>query len=380
MPAASQRISGLPPTTYYAPNYKVEVEGRELDPQSRGDVLEVKVVMDLNNLSSFELTINNWDDRTLAFKYSDTRTFDVGNRVHVQLGYADRLRSMVRGQITGLTPKFPESGSPTIGVTGLDAMFRLRDRKPADGESRKYVNMRDAQIAQAIASRNKLKAKVTDEGPTHELVVQKNQDDAQFLMERAKRIDFDCFIQTDPDSGDDTLVFMRPSDARDARRTNVYVFEWGKTLISFMPQLTLSRQVSKVTVRGWDSRSKQSITYTATGQDLPGAGGGGTSGPDAVEQAVQEKQDTVVDAPVTSQEEARELAVSLLRERAYQFITGSGRVIGLPDLRPGDNVDLLGLGKRFSGRYYVTKVEHTLGSGGYLSSFDVRRPFDGGTQ
>src|SRR5688572_20961766 len=176
MPAASQRISGLPPTAYYAPNYKVEVEGRELDPQSRGDVLEVKVVMDLNNLSSFELTINNWDDRTLAFKYSDTRTFDVGNRVHVQLGYADRLRSMVRGQITGLTPKFPESGSPTIGVTGLDAMFRLRDRKPADGESRKYVNMRDAQIAQAIASRNKLKAKVTDEGPTHELVVQKNQD------------------------------------------------------------------------------------------------------------------------------------------------------------------------------------------------------------
>jgi uncharacterized protein len=378
--AASSRTSGLPPTSYYAPNYRIEVEGRELDPESRGDVLEVKVTLDKDNLSSFELSINNWDDRRLDFKYSDTQIFELGKRVDVQLGYADRLRSMVRGQITTLTPRFPESGSPTIGVSGQDSMVRLRDRKPDAGESRKYVDRTDAQIAQEVARRNKLRSRVTAGGPPHELVVQKNQDDAQFLMERAARIDYDCYIEQDPQTGEDTLVFVQPTDARDSRPSRVYVLEWGKSLMSYSPQLTVARQVARVTVRGWDPRAKEAIVYTATPADLPGSAGAGTSGPATVQQALGDKQDLLVDAPVTNGQEARELAISILRERAYAFNTGTGRIIGMPDLRPGNNVELLGLGRRFSGLYYVTKVEHTLGSGGYTTTFDVRRPFDGGTQ
>ena len=72
-----------------------------------------------------------------------------------------------------------------------------------------------------------------------------------------------------------------------------------------------------------------------------------------------------------------ELAISLLRERAYEFIKGTGQVIGVPDLRPGDNLSLKNLGKRFSGDYYVKKVEHALGSSGYFTNFEVRRVYDG---
>jgi phage protein D len=379
--ATSLRQSGIPATDYYAPNFRVEVEGRELDPESKGDVLDVKVTMDLDNLTSFDLTINNWDDKRFAFKYSDTTIFDVGNRVHVRMGYADDLRFMASGLISALTPKFPESGPPTLGVTGVDAMLKLRDRKPVGSDVKKFVDRTDWQIAQEIAARNHLDVKVTEKGPRQPLVVQKNQDDAQFLMERAKRIDFDCFIRIDPDTGRDTLYFMSPTDARDGSKVRVYVFEWGKSLINFNPVLKLGKQVSKVTVRGWDPRTKKPISYTAGPDDLPkSSGGGGESGPEIAGKRLGDKQDVIVDQPVSTIEEARELAMSRMRERAYDYLTGSGQVIGLPDLRPGDNVELLGLGKRFSGSYYVTKVEHSLGGSGYLTQFDVRRTFDGGTQ
>jgi len=243
---------------------------------------------------------------------------------------------------------------------------------------KKFVNKMDWQIAQVIAARNHLDVKVTEDGPPQPLVIQKNQDDARFLMERAKRIDFDCYIRVDPDTGRDTLYFVRPTDQRDTSPTRIYVFEWGKTLISFNPQLKLGQQVSQVTVRGWDPRTKSPIVYTATPNDLPKSSGGGDSGPELVAKKLNDKQDVVVDLPVASMQEARELAMSLLRERAYQYLTGSGQVIGLPDLRPGDNVELQGLGKRFSGEYYVTKVEHSLGGNGYLTSFDVRSCSDGG--
>jgi uncharacterized protein len=368
------------PTDYYAPDFRLDIEGQELDEQSKGDVLEIKVVMDLENMTSSQFTINNWDDSTFALKYSDKATFDVGNRVHVQLGYAGRLRSMMRGQVSTLAPSFPESGQPSIDVSVLDGMLKLRDRKPAEGETKKYVNMADWQIAKAIATRNGMRPVVTEDGEQHTEVVQKNQDDATFLMERAKRIDFDCFVLTDADTGDDTLNFVRPTDARDSRPVQVYEFVWGESLISFTPVLTLSRQVASVTVKGWDPRTKEPITATAKPSDLPGSAGGGTSGPKAVEDTLGGKEEVVVDAPIQSEQEARELAISILRERAYEFVTGSGRAIGIPDLRPGDNVQLSELGRRFSGQYYVKKVEHTLGNGGYFTEFDVRRVYDGGVE
>jgi len=377
--STSIRTSGLPSTDYYAPDYKIEVEGQEIDPESKGDVLDLKVTMDLENLTHFALTVNNWDDKHLTFKYSDTTIFDVGNRVHVQMGYAGGLLSMVQGLITTLEPHFPESGPPTLSVSGEDRMVKLKDRKPKDGEQKKFVDMADWQIVQEIARRNGLVPKVQQQGETHDIVIQKNQDDASFLMERAKRIDYDCFIGIDPDTGMDALYFQSPTDARDGRKVRMYVFEWGKSLINFTPTLTLNRQVGKVTVKGWDPTTKSIIQYTAGPSDLPSSSGG-DNGPSTIQTRFQDREDIVVDQPVTSKQEAKLLATALLRERAYNYIKASGQVIGLPDLRPGDNVEVQGLGQRFSGQYYVLKVEHAIGSSGYLTSFDVRNYVDGGTK
>jgi len=141
-----------------------------------------------------------------------------------------------------------------------------------------------------------------------------------------------------------------------------------------------------VTVRGWDPATKQSISYTARPSDLPENRSGGSNGPQLARTRLADREDFVVDQPVSSTQEARELAISHLRERAYQYLTGTGRVIGLPDMRPGDLVELRGLGQRFSGtsdnpiQYAVQKVTHTLGSSGYQTQFEVRSAGDGGTQ
>lgn len=372
--------SGLPSTSYYAPDFRVEIEGQTLDPTTHGDILEIKVVMDMDNMASFDLTINNWDDARVKLKYSDTSVFDVGRQVHIFMGYAGQLLPMISGQIVTMSPHFPESGAVTLTVGGLDGMFKLRDRKAKEGEVTKYVDKADWEIVQIVARRNGLKADVEEIGEVHDEVVQKNQDDATFLMERAKRMDFDCYVSTDPTSGESTLHFKKPRDGRDNSITRVYVFTWGENLISFNPTINLSRQVSQVTVRGWDDRNKRAIVAHAGPEELRAAVKAkkrSTTGPAAVENSGSGKHEVVVDAPVNSDEEARSLALSLLMERAYQFITGTGQAIGLPDLRPGDNVELRNLGLRFDGTYYVKRVEHVLNDAGYRTTFHVRRVFDG---
>jgi len=341
-------------------------------------VLDLKVTMDIDAMTSVDLTFSNWDDATLFFKYSDTTKLDIGNRVHVLLGYADELVSMMHGQINSLTPRFPQSGSPTITVSVLDGMQRLKDSRPKDGETIRYVDKADWEIAKIIAERNGLTAEVKEEGPTHPDVIQKNQDDASFLLERASRIDFDCYVYTDPKQEKSVLRFMKPTDDRAGSRIRSHDFSWGEDLMSFEPTLTLSRQVSQVTVRGWDPEAKEAIVEKATSDDIPGSGSG-TSGPKAAAKVLGNRQDVIVDAPVASSEEAKRLAVALLCERAYEFITGTGEVIGDPQIRPGDNLNLSGLGKRFSGSYYLRKVEHSIGRGGYTTRFEARRTVDGGT-
>ena len=367
------------PVDYYAPDYLIEIKDQALDPETKGDVIDLKVTLLKDNIGSFQLTINNWDDKLLAFKYSDGNTFALGNQVHVKLGYVGNTMSVMRGIVTSLAPQFPESGAPTLAVGCQDSLVKLKGRKPKEGEQKKFVDMCDWEIAQAVAQRNGLRFNGTQEGQQHELVMQKNQDDAQFLIERAKRIDYDCYIGVDPDTGHDTLYFIKPTDGRDGRPIRIYTFEWGKSLINFSPTLTLANQVGKVTVRGWDPRTKQAIHYTATKDDLPSLPSGGASGPSTAEETMNDKQDVVVDRPVFSTEEARHLAISLLRERAKQFKTGSGQVIGQADLRPGDNVDIKNLGERFSGAYEVTKVEHALGGSGFTTRFEVQHPYAGDT-
>ena len=374
----------LPGTDFYAPDFMIKVEGKDLKPETLKEILEVKVVMDMENMTSFDFTIANpwhYKDKEVDFKYSDSKLFDLGNLVHAEMGYADRRLVMMTGIITKLSPKFPESGPPTIAVSGQDNLVKLRDRKPTKKDVKYHKKKKDWEIAQVIAQRNNLDIKVPDkDGPEYPVVVQRNQDDATFLMERAKRIDYDCYITTDPDTKKDTLYFIKPTDGRATSQRVTYKFEWGKNLMSFTPELTAARQVSSVTVKGWDTKNKQTIEATATKDDLAGKKSAGTSGPEVVDKKLNKKEHIVVNWPVQSKEEAKALATSLLRERAYEFLKASGQVIGLPDMRPGDNVEVKGVGKRFGGQYYITRVEHTIGNNGYTTGFTVRRSWDGGTK
>jgi len=379
----------------YAPEFEVFIEGVEADPSTKNDILDIKVHRDIEEMSGFDLELNNWDDQNLRFKHSDSREFKLGSRVSVRLGYADKLLTVATGTISTLAPKFPDGASPTVSVSGVDGMLKLKERKPTKDEDKNFVNMTDWQIAERIAQRNKLRVVTTHEGPVHDLVVQKNQSDAEFLMERAKRLDFDCFILPDSDTGEETLYFIRPTDGRDGRPIRLFrlTYQPGLTtgpsglpeglvpnLIDFTPTLTISQQVSKLTVRGWDPRTKQELAFTATAENLPAgqSSAGGESGPEAADSAAGGRQEVLVDAPVTSQEEARELAIALLRERSYEFITATGRVAGLPELAPGDNLEIFGLGVRFSGTYFVKRVEHSLGSSGFFTTFTGRRIHQGG--
>ncbi len=61
------------------------------------------------------------------------------------------------------------------------------------------------------------------------------------------------------------------------------------------------------------------------------------------------------------------------RRRPVHEVTATGLTIGLPDLRVGTVIEIEGLGKRFSGPYFVTATTHSISSDGYKTGFECRK-------
>jgi phage protein D len=71
---------------------------------------------------------------------------------------------------------------------------------------------------------------------------------------------------------------------------------------------------------------------------------------------------------------AQVMAEALLRRKAREFFTIEGTTIGLPRLRPGNQIQITGMRPPFDGYYYVTKTVHSYGADGLRVKFSARRP------
>jgi uncharacterized protein len=101
--------------------------------------------------------------------------------------------------------------------------------------------------------------------------------------------------------------------------------------------------------------------------------GGQASGAALVRKAFGEAEELMTWEPVESQQEADARANARLASIALSFVRGEGVCPGRTDLRAGRVIEITGVGKRFSGPYYVTAVSHNYGPEGYSTHFTAWR-------
>lgn len=354
---------------FYVPAFEVKLDGRPPGSEVIRDIVSVSYKDNVQEIDSFDITINNWDAQTRAFKYSDSDLFNPGKRLELSMGYRGALRTMLKGEITSLRPSFPSSGGSTLTISGLNVLQRLRTQQ----ESHTYVGCTDSEIAEEIGQRLRVDVEAAHAGsePTFDYLIQDNQYDIIFLMERARRAGYDLFVEERNEGGLTRTVLMYRASTTVHEST--YRLTYGKTLIEFNPELTTAQQVSKVTVRGWDPVNKVKINYTATRAELATKGVGAAGGQAAIDASIDAKAEIIASKPVESEAEAQQVALQVLEGIAKEMVKGTGSVVGLPDIRAGTVLEIDGVGERFSGRYFVTTTTHAIGDNGYTTQFECRR-------
>jgi phage protein D len=378
----------------YAPEVEVRIEGVGLPRSVVRDISRVVYHDCIERIDSFELTVTNWDDDAGVFKYIGAETagnvqggstlarrhqlFEPSDKpVELRMGYVGALEPMMTGTITTMQPSFSSTAGASLTVSCLNSLHQLR-RKPY---TTMFRDRKDSEIAEQLATlsdeghkRFPIPIRIDEEAKNHEeaipFVAQDNQYDIDFLYTRAKRLGYVIYV--DHREGGPELYF---GPSQSASSEVVHSLEWGKEITSFQPRLTAANQVRAVTVRGWNRDTQQPISETATlsdpridiNRDLH-----------RILEAVP-REEQVVHEPLFTVREARERAVNLLLNRQRQMVHASISTLGLPQLRAGRRVAIVGLGARLSGTYFITDSTHIVcAEAGYTTRLEARREHRGG--
>lgn len=297
-----------------------------------------------------------------ALLYLDGSLVDFGRKLEVSLGPTGGARTVFAGYVSGLEVEFCEGREPEAVLFAEDGLMRLRLTR----RSRTYENVTDAGVARAIAAEHHLSAAgVSADGPTYDVVQQWNMSDLAFLRERARLIQAEVWCQ------DDTLYFQ----TRDQRTATELTLVQGNHLIEVRLRADLAHQRTRVSVSGYDARSRDTIDGGAGPEAVQAEMAGGRSGPDVLQRAFGEFPSyRVREAPLRpNQATAWARAEALRRARAFVTVTGTTR--GSPDLAVGSRLTLERAGAPFNGGgYYATRVRHTYDlKNGHRTHFTAER-------
>lgn len=342
------------------PNVHILIQGKRISQEAQADLISVSVLEDVDAASMFTLELVTWDLAKEKITWVDEDLFDIGNEVEIQMGYENELQTLIVGEITGLEPEFLEDEAPMLIVRGHD----LRHRLLRGSQTKSFVQMKDSDIVSKIARDKGLTPKVADTKVKQEYVLQHNQTDWEFLQERADRIGYEVVVEN-------KNLYFRPHQ-NDTEK--VLTLTLKKDLLEFLPRLSTLNQVQQVELRAWLPKEKKEVTSKAGVGKEGGKMGGKISGAKEVDKAFGKSSTTVVNQPVFSKAEADQIVLGQFKNMGIQYITGEGKCPGIPDLKAAKVIEIAGVGKRFSGLYYVTSVEHKYSHRqGYSTKFTVRR-------
>lgn len=329
----------------------LKIEGTVAPEEVTTDLLQVVVDHSLHLPSMFTIRLLNHD-----MKWLQDETFREGKKIEIFCGARSKFK-LISGKLANLEPDL-DVIHPTLLVRGYDLSHKLYRGR----HRRSFNRVTDSDLVKKLASEAGLRPGTIDATPeVHEYVFQNNQTNAEFLLERARRVGYELWV------GGDALNFRKPSPNGQAVQ-----LAWGEDLLSFRPRLSTAEQVNEVEVRGWDLRQKRAVVGRATaGQGAPQIGITQT-GADIGQQTWGEAEFAIIDQFVRSPSEADTLAQAVLDEMASVFVEAEGTCNTNGDILPGKQIQIDGVGSRFNGSYYVTQVTHEWNSeSGMRTHFSV---------
>ena len=313
-------------------------------------------------------------DQDYALQLADDPDFVTGKIVAFQFGFMGGAVSQLhKSKVTDIKHTYRERVMMTMKCLDLGTTVKKTTSQKI------WENKTSSQIAEAIASKYGFDKEIKTTSKVWENLPQGNKSDLEFLKYIAAREgqgNLVVFIRNN------TLYFVERGLKEDSKVTFTYGYGDGE-MVSFEPtqkestKKAVSNQTAITKVDEKTGKVTTTVVDNTTEEDTGStelykfdADNGDNLGEISEDNTTVGKQNS---EPVENEEEAKSLANSTKKNAALEGMTAKLKLDGQPLLVPNSVITIKNVAKRHLGNWLITKVTHSIQSGAYITTCDLKR-------
>ncbi len=261
-----------------------------------------------------------------------------------------------------------EIGASFLEVIGMDGSTRMNLEEKIVA----WKNMSDSDIVRQLLGNYNFTPDVDSTQPSYvenEVTIIQRGTDLAFARRLARRNGFEFFLETDPQSGETTGHFHKPRLSGRPQKDLALAFGEDSSVATLEAHYDGLRPAT-VDVKGISIGDKSDQSATIESSDLVTLGANSVLGlldqqPKSLLARTSAFDNPELQTRAQAAVNSASWAVSLSGEldiTAYQSVLRSRRTVLVK-----------GIGTRYSGTYYVSRVVHSLTPGGYKQKFELVR-------
>ncbi|NER12057.1 type VI secretion system tip protein VgrG [Leptobacterium flavescens] len=335
--------------SHHVATFDILIDGQLVDPGYQ--ILSISVIKEINRVPSAKIILKDGDSADESFRISEEEEFLPGKSINIKIGRDGENEQVFKGVIIKHGIRVKESGETELILDCRDEAVKMTIGR----HNRYYENSKDSEIMEEVIGRySGLSHEVDVTSITHLEMVQHHCTDWDFLLMRA---DANAkFVTAD----DGKINIKSPETNTDPALAVLF----GSTLIDFEAEMDARHQWTSVEAKSWNYSGQDLFEHTLNSVPLnePGNISGenlsGTISPETFElrhtgQAIEE--------------ELQEWTKAIMQRSRLSKIQGRAKFIGFREIKPGQLIELQGIGDRFTGNAFVSAVRQDVYNGSWYT-------------
>jgi Rhs element Vgr protein len=323
------------------PTFRIFTDGNEIDPSLQ--ILGIRVSKSVNRIASAQLMILDGDPATGDFPASGNDAFVPGKEIEIKAGYHSDDNPIFKGIIVKLGVKAFENKPSLFRVECRDQAVKLSLKR----KNRYFYEITDSELIEELAREKSLEVEAESTSHTHAELLQFHATDWDFLVSRAEANGL--LVTTE----DGKLVASPPDLSQDPNLS----LEYGGNVLDFEFETDARQQYAAVESFSWDAANQEALQLEG---NPPSGTLPGNLSPEDLAEAMDLDSYELRHGGQLKDTELQAWADAQLLKSQLAKVRGRVRIQGYGDIKPGQVVEMLGVGPRFEGKVLVSGVRHEI--------------------
>jgi Rhs element Vgr protein len=331
----------------------VKVDGTDMPEKYKAEAIIVS--SEVNRIPYAKLVIVDGSAAGERFEASNDAMFQPGKEVEIQAGYQSDNQLLFKGIIIKHSIRVRGNGSSVMIIECRDKVTLM-----SIGRKNKYfTEKKDSEaIEEIVGTYSGLSADVEATSVTQKQLVQYDATDWDFMLSRADVNQRLCIVENG-------IVNIKKPDLT---QSPVLSLVYGASILDLDLEIDTRLQFRDVKTSSWSS-DDQAVTEVQI--DNPNKASAGNISADDLAAATSPSPYDLKHGGDLPEQELDEWGKSLWIKRQLAKVRGKVNIKGTHEVKAGVMLELQGVGNRFTGKIFVSGVQHQISAGDWQSAIQV---------